>query len=500
MIARLALADLVATKVVVVALRGTDRTLRHFETAGAAGVLFLSRHDSGTKTTDRCVFMRYQSSSRIGANNATVALLSGSAGLALRSKRFFRGFETLLIPIDLTLGPALIGLLRYAHRQLELQGLTSINGIAVPVLVLRNRRFADRLRTRIYGPASAGPLGVLRAIVDVDAVLLRWVNSVQKGESLSDVDLLATPAAADIIEERFSKDVCTFPIDLYSSDGSNRRTFKSVPYFPPKMADKILASTMICDGGFKAPSLKWQYLSFAFHLMFHKSQLLTGPDLSNPSPKAAAYIRELWRLADAVGAPRPMTLAEIETLLREEDIFPEFDTIGFYSEKNRFLSSYFDSARASVAPGLAVFLVRDFGQPASVIADVRASLTSSGMEILAEVELDSTRDASAIARIRGGNWLDRHAPGGCAMPSHAFVCFDPAPIPLAGREKRMYPRADNRKVLVKRTMRDAISNRHGQKMNAVHASDNSVEAKAYIEALGLGEQPRIAEVLARLSR
>ena len=143
----------------------------------------------------------YEGSASVGANNCTVALLAGHSALALRSRQFFQGFETILVPLSLALVAGSAGFARYTfRRKLTYEGLTRIDGLAWPVVVFRNRLFASRPRTRIHAPARYNTKEILKSLADLDAVVLRGVEAAEAGSPVPELNVLAEGAAADQIE------------------------------------------------------------------------------------------------------------------------------------------------------------------------------------------------------------------------------------------------------------------------------------------------------------
>lgn len=488
------LAHLVEDRLVVIAGAGGPASDTHLRRLGARDVLRLVSRPDGPGEA------RFTSSARVGANNCTVAILGNRAAFALRSRKFFRSFETLLIPLDWSTLSGSIGLARYLARgRFVPHGRVRLEGVAMPLAAFRNTFHADRPRHRIYADHAMSPLAILQAIADLDAVALRWVEDVETGVQTSDLDLLVRASAAEELESRLTRKAGTFPVDLYTDDGSGKRLFKAVPYYPPHIADRILASAVPRESGVRVPSPPWRYVAFAFHLLFHKSdRLAAGTEALAPGAFGdEKYVRELWRLADEAGEPHPRTIAGIENLLACHDAFPEFDTIGFYSERNAFLTARYAQRHKDLAPGLGVFVLRDFGLQGEVVAEVRSRLSARGFEILAETAI--ARGHDAVVRIRGGNWIDDSAPGKFAPPVHAFACLDRDPIAPSRLERRRYPRLDNARMLLKAELRTDYAGHGGkQKLNMIHASDNSVEARFYAEVVGLAHLPAVAAAIARL--
>lgn len=475
-------------RLVVVAGECSQDLVDELRALGVRDVLVLGSSDVGLTG---CHHKPLISSSRVGANNCTTAILFGQSALALRSRRFFQSFDYVALPLGFGMIFGVPGLVRYAVRgDLKFFGWARFRS-RLPFPVFSNRMWARRRRTRIYAPDRWDPRKLLAHIADTDCVLLRWIDKVESGTHQGDLDILATAQAADVIETRFAAEAGTAPIDLYSHDGSGGRTFKSVSYFPPAMASKVLASAVVRPSGIKVPSAEWQFVSYCYHLLFHKSeQLAPGTEaLDRDSFSKPDYFLELERLAAGAGLDVPRSITQIETLLRARDLLPEIDTIGFLSEGNTFLKQRYRDFEKK-PPGLAVFLVRDFNLGPDLVQVVRKEIETSGFEIVEDVPVDPERDRSVVERIRGGNWSDASAASGTALPIHAFVCRDPRPLRPSASVLKRYPRLDNERTLIKTRVREAVAQQQGvRKLNVVHASDNSAEAEFYIRALGAKRGP-----------
>lgn len=491
----------VADRLVVIA--GTRNTAigRSLKAARARAILHLGI-DAETAALEGFHTGPYNGSASVGANNCTVALLAGHSALALRSRQFFQGFETILVPLSLALVAGSAGFVRYTfRRKLTYEGLTRIDGLAWPVVVFRNRLFASRPRTRIYAPDRYSVKEILKSLADRDAVVLRGVEAAEAGSPVPELSVLAEGTAADQIEASFAGEPATVPINLYSDDGSGGRTFKLVSLFPPAMAAQMIRTAVLRPSGIKVPSDDWRFVSCAFELLFHKSdRVAPGTERLDVRTFATSDdVRELRRLAKLAGAHPPTTFSDIETLLRARGVFPEIDSIGFFSVDNAFLSMRYRSHAQSLAPGLAVFLVRDFGLGDQFVRDVHDNLKRRGFSILYEKPVDPTRDRDAVSRMRGGNWLDPMSKSGKALPIHVFVCFDREPQTPPARERKRYPRLDNARTLLKAALRGAAAVNAGVRyLNAVHTTDNSAEAEGYIVTLGISDEPAVRDCIARL--
>lgn len=495
-----AFADIVRDKLVLVALAGDAVTPGFLRENGARDVLVLD--PSGNKTATRegdHVRQKFSRLADIRTNNCEVAILHGKAAFALTEKRKFARFSHILVPTGLAQAAVALGLSRYGKRgSLVKLGVTEITcgGKKRRYVVLK----ADvklRDQRRQFGPAGLTPLELMRRLDGVDYVALRWSELMESGEHEGDIDLLVSQQGLADLKQRYNREVCTYPLDVYTDDGQGGHCYKSVPYFTPVLAKGLLESASVSKGGIRVAGPRWRFLAFCYHLTFHNKTEQVTPGTVEIKPETfhkPHYYQELKRLADLAGEAVPRTYDDIEKLLKDAGAFPSLDLIGFYSNKNAFLKKrYFD--HKPLKPGLATFFVRDFGNGSSPVPALRERLKQH-FEILVEGPVDDANRERILRGVRGGNWADHDAPGGIALPVHWFVCWDPSPKTPSARTRRKHPRVDNENIRLK----DDLRREHGdggKDLRVVHSSDNSLEAIDHLEHLGLIEHPEIRRRMAQ---
>jgi hypothetical protein len=476
-------------RIIVVANSPDAATLARIKKANPNEVLVLTRgRKRGLgRQSDGTYHAEYRSSSSVGRNNAQVAVLTGRAALGLRKRNFFRGFQFIALGSPIGWLCAIPGLLRYAIRgELTFVGTlppADSGQYMLPFLVFENQRFGEIGNQRLFGPPDMEPTEMLGLLSEVDYVLLRWHRAVLCGETLADVDLLVSDAHLDRVRRAFSQRLGLFPIDVYSQSGSGGHAFKSAPYYPPHAARWLLDNATSSASGIRHLSGEFAYLAFAYHLLFHKTETVPAGTENLASAGWLRHLDELLELARSAQRRLPQTFSDIEEDLAAAKMMPPLDTIGFYSRGNEFLVDRYASQK--VAPGLSVFLIREFGIEPDPVPEIRRLILAEGFVILHEGVLSSDGHAHAIQTIRGGNWYDRHAPGRLALPRHFYVCMNPEPVPPSSSTLRRYPRLDDERLLIKRTIRDEFTRRRRENTNIVHVSDNSAEAREYVAALGL---------------
>lgn len=501
---KIELGKLIADKLVVVALPNCPISPDLLASHGARDVLILLRNAPPQPT--RCsnhVVARYKGLRTTYENNCSVAILHGISSFAITSIKALRRFETILIPFGPELASVAASLPRFRRRdRLQLAGTTVIrNGAAFRTYLVLSSSVKSIDNRRQYAPAGISPLEIVRRLEGLDYIVLRWSDAIAKGTHTGDIDLLVSADSVDELKRRFSTFVGTFPLDVYTDDGSKGHFFNQVPYYMPSMARRMLQSATVSPAGVRVASAKWQFLSFGYHLLFHIKSRRVPPGTETLSPTIfpnPKYFWELQRLAIAASEKAPQTFGDIEESLKKADAFPSIDLIGFYSNKNRFLKErYFNAARYK--PGLMTVFVRDYGRGLGPVRDIRATL-SEKFAIIAEGKISPEEKDRIMNAVRGGNWLDPEAPGSRADPVYWFICWDKSPCPPRRTTRRKYPRLDNEHALIKLRIRSEIGRGGYKPKRLVHASDNTAEALEHIKHLGLHTHPEVLAVIKRLER
>ena len=468
------------------------------ESWGAKGLLALDQHHQGDERRDGTLVRRHYGRVKdVHSNNCEVAVLDKRSSLILTKKRKFERFSTILLPTGLCALAASVGLMRYGSRgELALAGQTQITvgGRLKKYLVLevRSRNFDQR---RQYAPAGMTPLEILRSINDLDVVLLRGAEAIAAGRHSGDIDVLVSARDVNTLKSRFEAEIGTYPVDVYTCDGSGGFNYNGAPYFAPKVAARLVEHALTDGAGIKVPSPRWQFVSYCYHLLYH-AKLNPGADrqeLTERSFVKPSNFHDLAGYARAAGRAAPQTIEEIEKILEDEDAMPSLDLIGFYSNSDPFLQQrYF--ARSSVPAGLSTFFLRDFGLGPDATIAVRRHL-QKGFTVLAEGPVTAAIRDAVRHGVRGGNWTDKTVAGGRAEAIYWFVCWDDSPKSPSRRLRKKYPRLDNENVRIKDTIRGSLGQAGNGTRGLVHSSDNTEEALDHLEVLGLANDPTLRAFL-----
>ena len=85
-----------------------------------------------------------------------------------------------------------------------------------------------------------------------------------------DLDLLVDDSSLEEVRTMLDEGPGIQPIDLYSVTGLPGADFRSMPYFPPYLAEELLDRAIVHRGLCSVPAPREHFLSLAYHALYHK--------------------------------------------------------------------------------------------------------------------------------------------------------------------------------------------------------------------------------------
>ncbi len=188
-------------------------------------------------------------------NNAEVLLLDSWAALAaaqFRSVRHAQYVALKLQPTPLSWLAMLLAisqclLYRFAWPRVVNCGQSGAGPWLVAFRIRRPRPYDGVRRFVPHGPGIAGFLQQLQ-IAGVRHAVLRWFDDLPRLPVGEDLDLLVDDASLEIVRSLLDDGPGIQPIDLYSVTGLPGADYRSMPYFPPYLAEQLLERAVVCGG------------------------------------------------------------------------------------------------------------------------------------------------------------------------------------------------------------------------------------------------------------
>ena len=336
----------------------------------------------------------------------------------------------------------------------------------------------------------------------INAAVLRWFEEVpvsigDERVGNRDVDLLIDGSRVEDAVRIAVNQPGRVKCDLYSNSGVRGTTYRGLPYYPPALAEQILADRVRHPRGFLVPSPKMHLLSLAYHLCYHKG-LEAGIDsgclLAVERTPRRDYAKKFAELAAAAGATvaAPITLLGLHQYLRQHGWDIPLDLLPRWPKQTAWHSWLHEyetqalKAWSQKLPHLLAFFIRDDVVERG-LTDAACDMLTERFTLLAVHELDGDAVERVTRRVRGGNWLE-HNRATLVPPKLLAVCYDrhPAPVPatcVVGKRQKQarsaYPFVDNGNVFFKHEIRDRLNAMisGAPKIHGIHGADNALEAQ-----------------------
>ncbi len=438
-------------------------------------------------------------------NNADVLLLSGARMLFMWKYRSVRHAQCVAwrLGVNLFSLAALVGCLfhmlwkRYTWpRMVTLRGPDGKSCRLLVSRILRHRLcHRDSLH---FIPHRLGLTGLFRKFDDqgVRYVVLRWFERLPEIEPAEDVDMLVDDRSLKKALQVLHSQPGIQPCDVYSESGLARSDYCGTPYYPGRVARRILAGAVRHRDLCMVPG-PWEYFhSLAYHAVYHKGlRSNLDPDGTGLRPRGTPghdYAGILAGMADELGIEVDISLEGLRAYLQSNDWGPSPEMLARLSAacwRNRWLRMLVGRLEPHVLDqGLTVFVLREEAVRLGFQDKIVAMIEQAGFEIFATRVLSPDEVEPASARTRGGNWgvgpFDQ--PGG--LPAVTVIAYDRNPLPPNRRQRRKFPQRTNGRIFVKEAIRDAIVAQlpPGRGCNALHSSDHAAEAWHLIEVLAPG--------------
>jgi hypothetical protein len=231
-----------------------------------------------------------------------------------------------------------------------------------------------------------------------------------------------------------------------------------------------------------------------YHAVYHKGFAsglpgITAAGATRHKVPDHDYRAELSALASTLGIDVAIDLESLDAYLAGRGWRPPYDMLSRLAFHNRWIFDRFIKDGPAIAAehrGLSLFLIRERAEQLGYSARVVDQLKTEGFHILDSPALPPDARERAVRQLRGGNWSRGKWPLSGGPPVQAIIAWDPEPLVVQPRIRRDYPLLSNGRILrAKESLRDWVlaQGGRGERFNALHSSDNDLQAWEYLEVL-----------------
>ena len=436
----------------------------------------------------------------IKKNNADILIVSEPQHL--QRMWFFNEYKhvqyLLYAPSDLfALISGLVGLIKnVVFRRIDVVGVMSLTDdleIERPILVVKNlKRIRPNARRYISPVLGVASFFASLNSQDISYAILRWFEDLPAIEPGEDIDMLVADADIEKVEALIQKHPGIIPCDIYTTTGLPGTAYKNMAYYPPQLAEQILARSTKIKDTFLVPDPKIHFYSLAYHAIYHKGQKSGIPpsvaeEVTKEKNPEHEYSQILEDLAKSLDFEVEITLKDLDRFLASIDWRPSEDTLARLDSSEIWLDSSKDRSSSlpdiSEIAGLAVFFVRQKALELNLGSTISDLLIKEGFNIIDTTILDPEAARRVKYQVRGGNWGRGPWSESGGDPAMVIVAVDLMPQKPTQKELAKQPHLSNSRITVKDKIRDAVNQTLAKEKqcNTVHSSDNEREAWNYLE-------------------
>src|SRR3990170_1690584 len=250
----------------------------------------------------------------------------------------------------------------------------------------------------------------------VPTVVLRWFDDVprtpeEERRYTKDVDLLIDGAGLETAIRLAADQPGSVRCDVYSSTGRRGSTYSGMPYYPPVLANELLANRELYDSAFHVPCRELHFRSLAYHLTYQKgliSGIPSGCHLpSEPHPKRD-YGRLMAELAKSarVNIEKPLTLVALHEHLKRCGWNMPPDLLARWPRQTPWHQWLFEREQELLRPWaetlshLLVFFIRE-DVTARGLAEAATQMLREKFSVLAVQDLSSEQTERVMRQVRG---------------------------------------------------------------------------------------------------
>lgn len=434
---------------------------------------------------------------------SSICFLSGTARRVLVAK-YPNGasFVAIRLSFSLDLPFLIIGLLRrLKKRAVKIAGLKNMlceNNSMSYWLVLSNQ--TTQVGSPIYLSISdkVGAYGLISFLNNND---IRYVvpRFFEKFPDLyrpngGDIDILVHDDDADLVRTFLRKNSGCIPVDLHSVFGPAPGS-GDMPYYIPKLALEMLADVNEGPLGVKTPNQENYFLSFLYHILFHKgfsagvpSQKFPEYVSHNPENRYLAFAENLAR---EVGYEFNGTMEDAENILKRAGFIPKLDTLAAISRVNSWVKkNYFENVMTEEL-GYSVVILKRIAADREWVEPIKEYFAKQNFLVIKSEVFSKDRVEELSCVLRGGNW---YVPGDdvkAYFPYSAYLLKDQ-------EFGESYESTGGKKETRIRILKEEIRKKFDNSLHSfIHATDDTAQASEYVEDIwgsDFGNFKRVAPV------
>lgn len=323
-----------------------------------------------------------------------------------------------------------VGLIRRIyHKQVSLSGIVFDKTSRKIFVKLQSLKATESQRVTLSSKVGMTKLFEYLNEQNIRYSVLRFFSKLPNLHNVDgDFDILVCSSQREILLQFLNRNPGDIPVDVWDSVVPS---YNGISYYPLKLADLILesSSTNSCLGNAKLPSDEVAFLSFAYHIVFHKGieSGVTNTLVEDSDIKNNKYIDEFNRLSNLIGANVDCSLECIAQYLEEHNWVPQKDTIFKISRWNVWVREVYLQKVTNTSACMYVVIIKKHGVLSKNINVIEKIVKQNSYQIIESGKFDEKLSKELAMVLRGGVWNEHCSSSERSefFPAFYFLIRDP---------------------------------------------------------------------------
>jgi hypothetical protein len=303
-----------------------------------------------------------------------------------------------------------------------------------------------------------------------------------------DLDILVHDDDAYFIQNFLKDNPGRIPVDVHTVFGPAPGS-GDMPYYFPKLALAMLENSTKGPIGCNIPNDKDYFLSFLYHILFHKG-FFSGvpstrfPDYENAKPEND-YLSFSLELSKAAKIEYVGTMEDAERILSEAGYIPKIDTLAAIARVNTWVKRRYFEDNEIIEKGVSVLILKEIASTSGWIDSIIRDFEAQNFQLIREVIFTKKEVSFFSSVLRGGNWYVPLENKEQYLPHSAYILLDK-------QNSGSYAASGGTKESRIRLLKEALRSKYDNSLHSfIHATDDTSQAYQYIEDIWGEEKEKI---------
>ena len=303
-----------------------------------------------------------------------------------------------------------------------------------------------------------------------------------------DLDILVHDDDAHLVRNFLKNNPGRIPVDVHTVFGPAPGS-GDMPYYVPKLGLSMLENSTKGPIGCNIPNSNEYFLSFLYHILYHKGFFSGVPSTRFPYYVNAKpendYLSFSLELAKAAKIEYLGTMEDAERILFEKGYVPKLDTLAAIARVNTWVKKMYFEDNKIIEKGVSVLILREICATHGWVNSIIRDFEAQNFHLIRKLVFTKKEVLYFSSILRGGNWYVPLENKEQYLPHSAYILLDK-------QNSGSYVARGGTKESRIRLLKKALRSKYDNSLHSfIHATDDTSQAYQYIEDIWGEEKEKI---------